>query len=61
MALTKFERSLKATAKIRSKVSKDLHPLFDHILVLALDSHSRGYFKRSGIELAKARRLTRLK
>lgn len=57
--LTTYEKSLQKTLAMRGEVARDLLPLFDHLLNLSADSHKRGYFKRAGIELAHARKLTR--
>jgi hypothetical protein len=56
---TVYEMSRIKTRAMKSDVPRDLWPLFDHMFVLAADSHKRGYVKRAGIELAHARRLAR--
>lgn len=59
MAVSKWEKSLIETAAVRPFVKKDLLPLFDHCIVLAKDSHKRGYAKRAGQELLHARKLAK--
>jgi hypothetical protein len=54
---SKFQMSLIKTRLVKKDVPTDLLPLYNHILVLARDSHKRGYSKRAGIELRKARKL----
>lgn len=56
---TKYQRSRERTEAMRPDVPHDLRPLFDHLLVLADDSHKHGYYKRSGRELQHARKLAR--
>lgn len=54
---TKYEKSLESTRVLRSSCAPIFLPLFDHMLVLAADSHKRGYFKRAGQELRHARKV----
>ncbi|MGA7119346.1 MAG: hypothetical protein WBY94_04570 [Polyangiaceae bacterium] len=56
---SKFRMSLIKTRLMKKEVRKELLPLYNHILNLARDSHERGYTKRAGIELLKARRLAK--
>jgi hypothetical protein len=53
----KYKMSRIKTRLLKKDVPKDLLPLFNHMIKLAADSHKRGYTKRAGIELRKARRL----
>lgn len=55
--MSKYEQSLKRTLSLRKKVPADLRPLFDHCVHLAKDAHSRGSFKRAGMDLRYARKL----
>lgn len=56
--MSKFQESLIRTAAMRSRVPRNMRPLFDHLVHLAKDSHRNPlYAKRAGRELAKARRL----
>lgn len=57
--MSKFQESLIRTAAMRSRVPREMVPLFDHLINLAKHSHSVKYPKRAGIELRKARRLAR--
>ena len=57
--VSKFQRSQIETAALRDYVPKDMRPLFDHLLSLAKHSHSVGYPKRAGQELAHARKLAK--
>ena len=52
-----YDKSMRETVAMRSQVKAEFLPLFDHIIVLAKDSHAQGYFKRAGIELRKARKV----
>ena len=54
---TTYQKSRIATRLVKSRVPKALLPLYNHLLRLAEDSHKRGYVKRAGIELRKARGL----
>jgi len=49
------------TRKLRPKVTRDLRPLFDHVIRLSLDSARRGYCQRAGRELRHARNLSTMK
>jgi hypothetical protein len=51
--------NVKRTRKVRGEVAKDLRPLFDHLVRLAVDSGKHGYCQRSGLELRHARKLAR--
>jgi hypothetical protein len=55
----KLADNVKRTRKVRGDVPKDLRPLFDHVVRLAIDSGKRGYCTRSGMELRHARKLAR--
>lgn len=57
--LSQYEKSVIETRALRDFVPKDMRPLFDHLIALAADSHRAGYAKRSGRELAHARKLAR--
>jgi len=57
--VSKYDRSLIETQAVRDFVPRDMRPLFDHLIVLAKDSHKAGYAKRSGRELAHARKLAK--
>ncbi len=57
--VSKYDRSLIETTAVRDFVPKDMRALFDHLIVLAKHSHSVGYAKRAGIELAHARKLAK--
>ena len=52
-----FAKSIEKTRKSRRLVAKDLRPLFDHCVNLALDSHKHKRYTRAGIELKHARKL----
>lgn len=52
---------VRTARKLRSKVPRDLRPLFDHVIRLSLDSARRGYCQRAGIELRHARKLSTMK
>lgn len=61
---SKFRSSLKRTRGMRRRVPKDLRPLFDHCVNLAVSTHQaseepgRSYLaKRAGLDLLHARRL----
>lgn len=63
---SKFRSSLKKTRGMRRKVPKDLRPLFDHCVNMAISTHEhseepgRGYLaKRAGLDLLHARRLAK--
>jgi hypothetical protein len=63
---SKFRSSLKKTRAMRRRVPKDLKPLFDHCVNLALDAHAkseqpgRGYLAlQAGRDLLHARRLAK--
>lgn len=51
--------NIRRTRQMRSDVPKDLRPLFNHLIRLALDSSKHGYCTRSGRELKHARNLTK--
>lgn len=57
MAVTKWEKSLIETEALRPRILPEFRSLFNHLIDLAKDAHKRGSFKRSGRELAMARRL----
>lgn len=58
--MSKFQESLIRTAAMRSRVPRDMRPLFDHLIRLAKHSHSNPlYAMRAGRELRKARKLAR--
>jgi len=53
---------MKKVSETRSvKVKKEFMPLKRHLVHLAIDSAMRGACKRAGIELRKARQLSRYK
>lgn len=56
-----FSRRIAETRALRDEVPGEFHPLFDHIVRLALHSYQVGQPDRAGIELRQARRLTRFK
>lgn len=56
---SQYELSRIKTRLVKKDVEPALRPLFNHLLVLAKDSHKRGYAKRAGIELRKARELAK--
>jgi len=57
--VSKFQRSQIETEALRDYVPKEMRALFDHLISLAKHSHSAGYPKRAGQELAHARKLAK--
>lgn len=56
---TQYQLSRIKTRLVKKDVALELRPLYNHLLHLAADSHKRGYTKRAGIELRKARELAK--
>lgn len=52
-----IEDKIKDAQAVRSHVSPEFHPLFDHLLSLARHSAKSGYAQRAGQEVAKAKRM----
>lgn len=55
--MTSLARKIRAARKLRPQIAKDMRPLFNHMLKLAIHSAKVGYCLRAGAEVAAAKRM----